>query len=219
MVYLYIDESGDLGFNEKGSKYFVLSCVKIEDENTNKHFNRIPKKIRQTTLTKKWKKHSELKFSNSSVLIRQRFLNRVAKLDLEIFVIIIEKKYTKKQLQENLPILYNYLIKVLMEQPIESLKKPNKLEVYLDKCMSQGQRENFEQYVKTEFLSVFKSIPRLNIKHKNSHENGGLQVTDFVCGAFGYKYNTAKLKGDFEIYTGIVKNKVMMEKNDLFKKK
>ena len=30
MYYIFIDESGDLG--DKGSKYFVLAAIKVEDE-------------------------------------------------------------------------------------------------------------------------------------------------------------------------------------------
>lgn len=51
----------------------------------------------------------------------------------------------------------------------------------------------------------------------NSTINGGLQVTDFVCGAFGNKYNTMKLKNDFDRYTGIIKYKLKLEKNNFFK--
>lgn len=216
MVYLYIDESGDLGFKRNGSEYFIISCVKINNDGTNILFKRIPKKIRQKTLSKKWKKLSELKFSNSSVLIRERFLSRVSKLDIGVYSIIIKKEYTKKELQENLSILYNYLLKILLEQPLQNLENPNELNICLDKCMSLSQRANFENYIKTEFLSIFKQIPKLKITHKDSCNDGGLQVIDFVCGAFGYKYNTCKLKGEFEKYTNIFKEKIIIEKNDMF---
>ncbi len=219
MVYLYIDESGDLGFSKGGSKYFILSCVKMDNEETNKQFRRIPKKIRQRMLSKKMKEQPELKFSNSSVLIREQFLSRVAKLNVEIYSIIIKKEYTQKQLRDNLPILYNYLMKVLLEQPLQRLKKPNELHICLDRCMSLGQRENFESYIKTEFLSIFKEIPNLKIVHENSCNDGGLQVIDFICGAFGYKYNTSSLEGDFDHYLAIIKDKVVLEKHDMFKKK
>lgn len=81
MVHLYIDESGDLGFKKGCSDYFVISCIKVDDEETNKNLQRIPKKIRQRKLRKKAMKCPELKFSNSSVLIREQFLSRAAKLD------------------------------------------------------------------------------------------------------------------------------------------
>ena len=157
--------------------------------------------------------------SNSSILIREQFLNRVAKLNVEIYSIIIKKEYTQRKLQDNLPILYNYLMKVLLEQPLQRLKKPNELHICLDRCMSLGQRENFESYIKAEFLSIFKEIPNLKIVHENSCNEGGLQVIDFICGAFGYKYNTSSLEGDFDHYLTIVKDKIILEKHDLFKKK
>ena len=55
MNYVYIDESGDLGFNEKGSNFFTISACLITDEITHKKFKRIPKKIRTKKLNKKLK--------------------------------------------------------------------------------------------------------------------------------------------------------------------
>ena len=214
-----MDESGDLGFGSKGSKYFILACVRINDDETHIKFRRIPKEVRERTLTKKAKKQSELKFSNSSLLIRERFLSRVAKLNVEVLTLIIEKRLTQKQLQENLPILYNYLIKILLEKAFSGLPIDNKLILCLDKSMSQIQGENFEAYVKTEFVYLFNVIPSVEILHESSNHNECLQVVDFICGAFGYKYNTSNLSGDFDYYTNIINNNIKIEKNDLFKEK
>ena len=90
MKYVYIDESGDLG--KKGSRYFVMTAVKIIDEETNKRLNRIPRKIRQINPGKKIKKTPELKFSNSSRMIRNQYLFRASHLNIEIYSLIIEKK-------------------------------------------------------------------------------------------------------------------------------
>lgn len=218
MTYLYIDESGDLGFGEKGSEYFIIACVKINDEKTNYCFKRIVKKIRQRKLSKKLRTKSELKFSNSSDLIRSEFLKRAAKLDIEIYSLIIKKDYTHKDLRDNLPILYNYLINILLEKPLVNINKNSDLIIFLDKCMSPLQRKSFETYTKTKFLSVFNKIPKINLIHDSSIGNEGLQVVDFICGAFGYKYNTARLEGDFNRYSNIIKNKIAVERNDLFKK-
>src|SRR3990167_10888689 len=141
MVYLYIDERGDLGFSGKGSSYFVITCVKINDDYTNVLFKRIPKEVREKTLSKKPKKQSEFKFSNSSLLIRERFLTRAAKLDIEIYSLIVNKEYTQQKLKDNLPVLYSYLIKILLESVIPP---NNEVVICLDRCMSPNQRENFE---------------------------------------------------------------------------
>ncbi len=216
MVYLYIDESGDLGFGKKGSKYFVITCVKINDDKTNISFKRIPKQVRQRKLKKKTKSQSELKFSNSSPLIRKQFLEKAAKLNIEVYSLIINKEYTQQKLKDNLPVLYNYLIKILLEKVISP---HNKINICVDKCMSSNQRDNFENYIKTELLFRFEKVPELNIVHEDSNCNESLQVIDFICGAFGYKYNTAQLTGDFEYYTNIIKDRIKEERDDFFKKK
>lgn len=219
MTYLYIDESGDLGFGKNGSEYFIITCVKIDDEKTNSVFRRIAKKVRQRKLSKKFKETPELKFSNSSDIIRNEFLTRAARLDIEIYSLIIKKEYTKKNLQENLPILYNYLINILLERPLLKIKNDYELTICLDKCMSPSQRNDFERYTKTKFLTKFNEIPKILITHDNSELNGGLQVIDFICGAFSYKYNTEKLKGTSEKYVGLIKPKIIVERADLFKNK
>jgi len=216
MVYIYLDESGDLGMDCKESTYFILTAVKIKDEKTNAIFLRIPKKVRRKILKKKYKKMSELKFSNSNNLIRETFLKKVKPLDIEICSLIIDKRNTYDKLKTNLPILYNYLIKILLEKVLVDINKNKNLTIFLDRCMSCSQIQNFENYVKTEFLYLFKNIPNVSIRHESSKNNEGLQVTDFICGAFGYKYNKAKLKDDCNYYTDIIKDKIKIEKTDLF---
>jgi len=183
MTLIYIDETGDLGMAHKGSDYFIITAVRLDD-NANIRYCRISKKIRQKGLRKKDKKISELKFSNSSVLIREMFLSRVAKLDVSIYSLIIKKENTQKKLKENLPILYNYLTKILLEKVLLNIKR-EKLIICLDKCMSKPQRDNFENYLKTEFFNLFQEIPDVDIIHENSCSHQGLIVTDFVCGALG----------------------------------
>lgn len=216
MTFIYIDESGDLGMDCKESEYFIITALKVDDEKTNIELKRIPKRVRRAILKKKQKKQTELKFSNSNNLVRESFLKKIANLNIEIYVIIINKKNTYKRLQNNLPILYNYLIKILLEKVLDKINKNEKLIIFLDRCMSKSQRENFENYIKTEFLYLFKEIPDMLISHEDSQTNEGLQVTDFISGAFGYKYNTLNLQKDSDYYVSIIQNKVKIEKNDLF---
>lgn len=218
MTYIYIDESGDLGFNSRGSCYFIITGIRINEENVHTLFKRIPKKVR-ILLRKKHRKKTELKFSNSSDLIRTRFLKQVASLPIEVFSLVIEKKYTSDDLRKNIPILYNYLIKILLEKLLSDINQNDPLEICLDRSMSKVQRENFENYVKTEFLSLFQHLPKLEIKHDSSEHNECLQVTDFICGAFGYKYNTLNLSSESDKYTLIIQSKIKIEKVDLFKNK
>ncbi|HLC79297.1 MAG TPA: DUF3800 domain-containing protein [archaeon] len=218
MTYLYIDESGDLGFSSRGSNYFLITCVKIGDEKINITFKRIPRKVRRELFGRKAQKETELKFSNTSEKTKKSFLAKAAKIEMEVFCLIIKKEHTKNTLRENLPVLYNYLIKVLLEKVLPQINRNRTLMIFLDKSMSSTQRNNFESYIKTEFFSIFNEVPRIEIIHENSMANEGIQVTDFICGAFGYKYNTRNLGLDCERYTKIICEKIKLEKNDLFKK-
>ncbi len=215
MTYVYIDESGDLGMNQSKSEYFVITAVKVNDEWTNQLLKRIPKKVRQRRLKKKMLKTTELKFTNSSILIREQFLKRTARLNIEIYALILKKKLTHGKLKNNLPVLYNYMIKILLEKTLQELNK-TQLTICLDRSMSLNQIENFENYIKTEFLMLFSFIPDVKIIHEVSQNRQELQVVDFICGAFGYKYNTAKLKGDYAYYTSIISDKIKVEKCELF---
>ncbi len=218
MTYIYIDESGDLGFSKKGSSYFILSCVKVEGDKAHTELRRIPKKIRQRKLGKRHQKTPELKFSNSSKLIREQFLSRINKLDIEVYSLIVKKEFTQDKLKDKLAILYNYLMKILLEKPLKGMSGRQKINICLDKCMSNRQYENFEAYIKTEFLSRFGDIPSIRIFQESSHNSSCLQVIDFICGSFGYKYNTMKLKQGSGYYTNMIRDKIIMEKNDFFKK-
>ena len=55
--------------------------------------------------------------------------------------------------------------------------------------------------------------------YKDSQQDPGIQITDFVCGAFGYKYNTRKLGTDASHYVNLFKERITLEQTDVFKEK
>lgn len=56
MVYVFVDESGDLGFTSSSSNYYVIACVEVFDL---LELARATKRVRKT-LRKKKKKHSRV---------------------------------------------------------------------------------------------------------------------------------------------------------------
>ena len=81
--------------------------------------------------------------------------------------------------------------------------------------MNKNQRDNFKTYVMTEFLEIFSYLPDVEIRHENSLDSFGLQIVDFIAGAFGYKYNESK---DNLKYIILIKEKIILEKLETFKK-
>ncbi len=209
--YIYIDESGNLGMNDKNN-YFIISALKIPNDKELIKAKRILKKIRQ----RKLKNCPELKFSNTPYKIRKEILMKISQLNVEVHSVIINKKFTKNVLHQKLPTLYSFLIKILLEKTLNTIEN-KELRIILDRCMNKSQRDNFETYVNTEFLELFSELPKVIIEHNNSENEGCLQLVDFVSGAFGYKYNYKKLNDSCEEYTDLFRNIIITEKNDLFK--
>jgi hypothetical protein len=152
MTQIFIDESGDLGFSSLSSDYFLVVAVRIPDEKTNFSYCRIIKKVRERILKKKLRETNELKFSNSSDLIRKEVLIMVSKLDVGIYALIIKKQYTKQDLKENIRVLYNYLIKRLLESVLRDVNRKEKLFIFLDKCMPASKQRILKIILKLSFF-------------------------------------------------------------------
>ena len=64
---IYVDESGDLGFGPRASRYFVLAALVVRDE---QKIRRCFKKIRQRNLKKSFRDLPEFKYNNTKGLIK-----------------------------------------------------------------------------------------------------------------------------------------------------
>ena len=199
-VYVYIDESGDLG--QFGSKYFTVAAVIVTD---NKFLYRIVKKLRQRKLKKKIKQLPEIKANNSDRLIREYILNKVKNLDCKIIAIVVKKDHIVDHLFKVKDKLYNYLCGILMEKII--LPK-HKIIIIIDKKHTNTLiREDFNQHIRRKLVSRNKDI-KVEIYHKPSYTSNELQVVDFVAWSINRKFNT----GD-DYYYNIIENKIINKNN------
>lgn len=110
-MFVYIDESGDMGFRDSSSKYFVITVLKTKDE---KGVRRCIKKIRQRKLKKKLKQVPELKANNSTPYIRKKLLKDLKRLDIDIYCLILPKEKVYKKLREVKFKLYNYVVGMIL---------------------------------------------------------------------------------------------------------
>lgn len=78
MRYIFLDESGELGFMKSSSKYFVITLLSCsEDEAVS--IRRIMKRVREKVIKKSVKRMPELKGNNSSDRIRRDVLQRFSR--------------------------------------------------------------------------------------------------------------------------------------------
>lgn len=203
-IYIILDESGDLGFSQGSSEYFVMAAIIAREEDIKK-IRRIPKKARQK-LGKKKKDIPELKASKSSDNVRRFVINQLFKCPtVYLSAVYIDKKNTYKYVRNDpskKAYHYNWVTKVLI---IDSLKRylqvigyspKSSLNVclYLDKYhTTRFRKENLSVYLENMITS---EIPWADIIvfQKDSQGEPLIQVSDFVANAF---YKKLSLNVDF----------------------
>ena len=208
MKYLFLDESGELGFKESSSRYFVITLLLCDEEEIHL-LRRIMKKVREKIIKKKMKKYPELKGNNSNDTIRTEVLQRFTKTNSEIFVIILEKSKVYEYLKEKKDKLYNYISNLILN---ECSFDTSSVCLIADKSKSnRSLREDFDNYIRRK-LNEKNHLDKLIIKHENSRNEGCLQVLDFISWAIFRNYEHQDSR-----FMEMIKDKIVLKK-EVFQK-
>jgi len=202
MLYIYLDESGDLGFKEKSSKHFVITLLIVENK---KPIENYIKRIRQRKLKKLYRKHSEIKFTKSDELIRKKILKSLARKDIEISSLILKKEQVYGYLRDHRNEIYTYLSGIIIDKIIRR-PRDRKIKIIVDKSLPKIKRKEFNEYVKNKIQSSLVHKIDIEIKHEDSNKEKCLQAVDFISGAIYNKYEL-----DNENYYEIIKKKISKE--------
>ena len=189
-MYIYLDESGDLGFGLGGSTYLTIAFVCLEDP---KYFRRCVKevKIKYGIPRKK-----ELKGSNTKKEIKQDLLRRVAALDLEIHAITVKKDNVIPKLRADTNILYNYILGVILVPRILAEPIGTTANIQLDRRItSVTSGFKLEEYLKYKvWYEKERHDIDLNITQLDSHRAYAIQGIDIICNSIYKKYQWGDTK-------------------------
>lgn len=212
MSYIFLDESGDLGF-EKGkinSKYFIITALFIVDK---KFLERLVKKI-YSKLRKKVKAigGGVLHSVKEKPTTRKRLLKGLLKTNLSVMTIYPDKSKVYTNLQNEKHILYNYITNILIDRIFTKKlidKDKNIILVASKRETNKYLNLNFKDYLK----DVVKNNHKLDIdvQIKTPSEEKSLQVVDFISWSIFRKYEF----NDTDYYK-IIKN-IIVEENRLYK--
>lgn len=207
MAYIFLDESGDLGFNPKkqNSKYFLVTFLAISEKTP---IEKVVKKVHKS-LRKKIKKLSGgvLHCHKEKPATRRKLLALVGELPIYIMVICLNKAKVYTELRDEKHALYNYVINILLDRIMSKKLITPTTGITLIAAKRETNKllnENFAFYLKTQ-VKQNHSLP-IEILIRTPGEEKGLQAADFVSWAIFKKYET----GDQEYYK-IIKNKVVEE--------
>jgi hypothetical protein len=205
MAYIFLDESGDLGFKKSSSRWFIFTIAIVSDARA------LERVIRQIwkPLKKRHKKLGELHAYHADNMTRKRLLKKLNMVpDLRIVCVILNKEKVYIDLQNQKNYLYNYTANILLDRlhSRTSIDENESMNIYIDrKDTKRKLRDNFVGYL-THSMKDRRKAPFSIVLH-SSHENKSLQAVDFISWAIFRKYEM----GDHEFYE-IIKNKISDER-------
>jgi hypothetical protein len=192
-MYLYLDESGDLGFNlemNKSSKKFVITILLCLTDNARREFRKTVQRTLKNKINKNKKKQKtqELKGTRTHINIKKYFLKNVKNDDWKIYSLILNKERVNQNLRTShgKKKLYNFLSRVLIEELAPLLKETReKVELVVDKSKNKEGIKDFNHYLANQLQALLPLNVPLNIYHLHSFQTSELQAVDlFSWGIF-----------------------------------
>lgn len=182
MTYIFLDESGDLGFNfdKKGTtKHFIVACVVTEQK-------RPLEKIIKTEFTKRRKgKTGPIHAHKERASTVTRILQKIQRKDCAIYAVVVDKKKFRAISTIQIHIIYNLVVNTLLELLYQS-KVLSSQAVHL----IISQRET-SAYLNTELRSYIRKNHRskqLTITIRPPHAEKVLQIADIISWTIFQKF-------------------------------
>jgi hypothetical protein len=210
MFYIFLDQSGDLGFNfkkKRTTKYFVITFLFCLNKRP------IEKCVKKTycSLMQKYKKKGILHAYSEEISTRKKLLKFLSEKECKIMTIYLNKEKVYTKLQEEKAVLYNYVSNILLDRIFSKKIIPINDEVKLIASRRETNKflnNNFKNYLKDKVQSGYKL--NIEVLIKTPEEEKSLQAVDFISWAIFRKYEY----GDCNYYD-LIKKKIS-EENPLF---
>jgi len=212
MSYIFLDESGDLGFNfskSKTSRFFIISVLFIHDK---RPLEKVVKNTHSALKKVHKKRGGTLHSYKESPTTRIRLLRSLNTYELKIMTICLDKSKVYTKLQEEKDILYNYVTNILLDRIFTKKLVDKNQKIHLIASKKETNKFlnlNFKNYLTNQA----RNNHNINIKVeiKTPFQEKSLQAIDFVCWSMFRKYE----HGD-DYYYKIIEN-LIVEENPLFR--
>ncbi|MCF6150415.1 MAG: DUF3800 domain-containing protein [Candidatus Kuenenia sp.] len=194
MLYLYLDESGDLGFDfftKNPSKYFTVTVMLVQGMENRK---RIAKAIKRTIQNKLLKqKGTELKGSKQSIEVKKYFYSHVESVPFEIYTLTLNKRRVYDYLTQKKDRVYNFIARKVLDV-IPFANASVRIGLVIDRSKSKKEIKEFDNYLIQQLSGRIEPKIPLDIDHHLSHEDLPLQAVDMFSWGIFRKYE----KDDWE---------------------
>lgn len=187
MLYLYLDESGDLGFDffaKKPSRFFTVTILAVQGVENNRA---LFKAVKKTIKRKLPRRQAELKGTKDSIVAKKYFYRQVSAIPFDIYAITLNKWRVYESLTKQKDRVYNFIARNVLDRiPVEDAS--TRVKVIIDKSKSKKEIREFNEYIIRNLKGRIDPEVPLGIYHWTSHENLGLQAVDTFCWGIFRKY-------------------------------
>ncbi len=210
MAYIFLDESGDLGFDftKKGTtQYFVITLLFAD------HKRPIEKCVRtvHAHLRKRFRRiGGVLHACKEEDVTRQRLLRCLSQKNCAVMTIYLNKKRVYTRLQDEKAVLYNYVTNILLDR-IFTKKLVSSDDIHLIASKRETNKflnENFRSYLRRQM--IVNHTRKIAVEIRTPAEEKALQAVDFVSWAI---FRKPEWRDD--VYYNTIRGKIV-EENPLF---
>jgi hypothetical protein len=208
MSFIFLDESGDLGFNfrkKKTSRYFIITCLFTNDKGP---VEKIVKKI-----FKGFKKieiknhHGTLHCYKEKAITKQRVLQYLNDKNVSIIAIYLNKATVYTRLQDEKHVLYNYVANIVLDRMYTKKLVPIREKVQLIASRRETNKflnQNFCVYIQKQIS--YKHKFKIEVLIRSPQQEKALQIVDFASWAIfrKHEYND-------ESFSIIIKSRIKEE--------
>lgn len=215
-MHLYLDESGDLGFNfdsKSPSKFFIITLLVCDDYLSVQLIKKAAERTIKNKIHAKSKHRdkNELKGISTNIKIKTYFFHQAVKKDSwKVYSIVLDKKTAAKKLLP--PIdkhrIYNVIANHLLKQV--DFSAATTVNLFVDRSKGRDGIKEFDSLLRVSLDTILPLNVPLNISHVSSHHSYGIQIVDLFCWGIFRKYE----QGDEEWYN-VFKSKVVYEQRFL----
>jgi len=211
-MFIFLDESGDLGFDfskPKTTKKFVITLLVCDTNNAQKDFRKaVTRTLKRINARRsKSRKVVELKGVKTALHYKEYFFQHLRRKDWRIYCLALNKVRVDSPLRTKAgkKKLYNFLALHLLKQlPLVEVR--SNVELVVDRSKSKEEIKDFNQYMANYIQGGLPLNTGFETIHLRSTESTGLQAVDLFCWGVFRKYES----GD-ERWYGLYRHKIEFE--------
>lgn len=221
-MHIYLDESGDLGFDftkQGTSRVFVITLLVINSNEVNKKMLRMVERTIKAKVNRNKKAKDitlEFKGNNTDIRVKEYFYRHIKDDRFDIFTLILNKARVAQNLRQKKEKLYNFVSRKLLEQ-CHFHKAEDRVILTVDKRKNKEGIEDFNRYLFNELRALIPLKVPFEQYHEASYSHKGLQAVDVFCWGIYRKYERADFKWYNYFVTKIREEIVYLPEKDGYK--